>query len=96
VTEEVGLHFIHDAGPIGEYRLPQIMGSGAAIFDFDGDGRLDVYLLQNGGTQGAKNRLFHQTADGRSVDVSAGSGLDLAGHCMGVATWITTAGRMCS
>ena len=31
--------------------MPQIIGSGAALFDFDGDGRLDIYLLHNGGPQ---------------------------------------------
>src|SRR5947209_2757268 len=45
VTEEVGLHFVHDAGPFGRYFLPQVIGSGAALFDYDNDGRLDVYLL---------------------------------------------------
>ncbi len=85
VTEEVGLHFVHDAGPPGTYFLPQIIGSGAALFDFDNDDRLDIYLLQNGGARGQKNRLFHQERDGHFTDVSAGSGLDIAGHNMGVA-----------
>src|SRR5438874_9338 len=49
MTEMSGLNFVHDAGPVGSYFLPQIMGSGAALFDFDGDGRLDIYLVQNGG-----------------------------------------------
>src|SRR5687768_16108475 len=40
VTAEVGLDFVHDAGPTGEFRLWQTVGSGAAVFDFDGDGRL--------------------------------------------------------
>src|SRR4051794_3999976 len=40
VTEEAGLHFVHDPGPLGSYFLPQVMGSGAALFDFDGDGLL--------------------------------------------------------
>jgi hypothetical protein len=85
VTDKVGLDFVHDAGPTGSYFMPQIMGSGAALFDFDGDGRLDIYLLQNGGPKGAANRLYHQEADGRFRDVSAGSGLDFAGFNMGVA-----------
>ena len=85
VTEEVGLDFVHDAGPTDRYFMPQIVGSGAALFDFDNDGRLDIYLLQNGGPQGAKNRLYHQTPDGHFKDVSAGSGLDVAGYDMGVA-----------
>src|SRR5437763_1256453 len=41
VTEESGIQFVHDAGDLSKYNLPQIHGSGVAVFDFDGDGRLD-------------------------------------------------------
>ncbi len=86
ITAESGLNFVHDAGPPGSYFMPQIVGSGAALFDFDNDGRLDIYLIQNGGpNSGSTNRLFRQGADGRFTDVSAGSGLDVAGYGMGVA-----------
>lgn len=85
-TSEVGLDFIHDAGPTGSYFMPQIMGSGAAVFDFDNDNRLDLYLLQNGGPDSAaKNRLYRQLPSGQFQDASTGSGLDLAGYNMGVA-----------
>jgi hypothetical protein len=84
-TEAAGVRFTHDAGPTGSYFLPQIIGSGAALFDCDGDGRLDLYLVQNGGPNGPKNRLFRQKADGTFEDISAGSGLDVAGFGMGVA-----------
>jgi hypothetical protein len=87
VTEAVGLRFNHDAGsPPGDvYHLPQIMGSGAALFDFDNDGLLDIYLIHNGGPTGARNQLFHQLPGGKFEDVSAASGLDVAGFAMGVA-----------
>lgn len=87
VTNEKSLNFIHDPGPSeeGAYFMPRVMGSGGAVLDIDGDGRLDLYLIQNGGPQGATNRLYHQQSDGRFVDVSAGSGLDVAGWGMGVA-----------
>jgi hypothetical protein len=87
VTEKVGLDFVHDAGPAGDpnYFMPQIVGSGAAVFDFDGDGLLDIYLLNNGGPKGSPNRLFRQLPGGRFQDVSAGSGLDISGYNMGVA-----------
>jgi hypothetical protein len=86
VTDQVGLHFVHDAGPTGTYFMPQQVGSGAALFDFDNDGLLDILLLQNGGP-GSKstNRLFRQLPDHTFADVSAGSGLDFPGHNMGVA-----------
>src|SRR5438094_859888 len=86
ITDQAGLHFVHDPGPAGRYFMPQSIGSGAALFDFDQDGRLDIYLIQNGGPESkSTNRLFHQEADGRFADVSAGSGLDVAGYGMGVA-----------
>jgi hypothetical protein len=87
ITEKVGLKFVHDAGPVdGKYFMPQIIGSGAALFDFDNDGRLDILLLQNGGPHSTStNQLFRQTADGHFVNVSVGSGLDFAGYNMGVA-----------
>src|SRR5215467_13437821 len=86
ITEEAGLNFVHDPGSVGNYFMPESIGSGAAIFDFDGDGRPDIYLLQNGGPDSpSKNRLFRQGPKGRFTDVSAGSGLDIAGYNMGVA-----------
>jgi hypothetical protein len=86
ITEFSGLRFVHDAGPPGTYFMPQVIGSGAAFLDYDNDGRLDIYLLQNGGPNSqSKNQLFHQEKDGRFTNVSAGSGLDIAGYNMGVA-----------
>jgi hypothetical protein len=88
VSRAAGLDLTHDPGPPpgDRYFLPQIIGSGAALFDYDNDGRLDIYLIQNGGpTSTSRNRLFHQESDGRFTDVSAGSGLDVAGYGMGVA-----------
>src|SRR5690242_7348670 len=83
-TDKVGLTFQHEAGPIGRYFMPQIMGSGAALLDFDNDGRFDLYFIQNARpSSGARNRLFHQTKDGRFEDVSDGSGLDITGYGMG-------------
>ena len=67
--------------------MPETVGSGAALLDFDNDGRLDIYLVQNAGPQSqSKNKLFHQGLDGKFTDVSAGSGLDVAGYGMGVAS----------
>ena len=46
VAAQVGLNFRHFTGATGEFYMPEIMGSGVALFDFDADGDLDVYLPQ--------------------------------------------------
>jgi hypothetical protein len=85
VTDEVGLHFTHDVGDVGKWDLPQINGSGVAVFDFDGDGRLDLYFLNFGGPGSQSiNRLYKNMPDGTFKDVTEGSGLGIAGYNAGV------------
>jgi hypothetical protein len=86
VTDAVGLDFVHDSGPLDDFFTPQIHGSGVALFDYDGDGRCDIYLLTNGGPRSSSiNRLYKNMPDGTFKDVTSGSGLGIAGYNMGVA-----------
>ena len=87
VTGEVGLDFVHSTGTDdSDYFMPAVMGSGAVVFDFDGDDDLDLYLVNAGvgPRQGAEDRLFEQR-DGRFVDVTAEAGKLGRGYGMGAA-----------
>ena len=94
VTSAAGLDFVLQPGPYESYFLPQIMTGGAALFDFDSDGDLDLFLVngnpatasdQSEGVE-AHNRLYRQEPDGRFRDVTRGSGLEDPGvFGMGVA-----------
>ena len=91
ITKQSGLNFIHDPGVDGTYFMPESLGSGGAFFDYDNDGRLDIYLINGGhhgkdqGKPAIKNRLFHQNASGSFEDVTGRSGLGGSGYGMGVA-----------
>jgi hypothetical protein len=89
VTATAGLHFTHNSGRSGKRYLPETLGSGCAFFDFDGDGWLDI-LLVNGRdwtTRGARTTaaLYRNNGRGGFTDVTRGSGLDVVLYGMGVA-----------
>ncbi|HKY45631.1 MAG TPA: VCBS repeat-containing protein, partial [Pyrinomonadaceae bacterium] len=97
VAAEVGLNFRHYNGMTGKLYLPEIMGAGGALFDYDSDGDLDVFLVQ--GTEIESNRkpngtssqgkLFRndlETGKLRFSDVTEKSRIRATGYGMGVAT----------
>jgi enediyne biosynthesis protein E4 len=45
-AKESGIDFVHFNGMSGAHYLPEIMGSGVALFDYDNDGNLDIFLVQ--------------------------------------------------
>ena len=85
-TAQLGIDFVHDANLQGKFLMPEVIGSGVAVIDVNGDGKPDLYFLNAGGIGSkSKNRLFVQKPDGTFQDASAGSGLDIDGVSMGVA-----------
>jgi hypothetical protein len=87
MTARSGIRFVHRSSHADKFYLPEIMGGGAALFDMDNDGDLDLYLVQSGSLDSSKpsgHQLYRNRGDGTFDDVTAGSGADVAGYGMGV------------
>ena len=99
MTSVSGVRFEGKASHTTYKYLLETMGSGVALFDYDNDGRLDLFLVNGAplasptakGTIPVKtgpaywNRLYHQKADGHFEDVTEKAGLQGIGYGMGVA-----------
>jgi hypothetical protein len=71
IAEDAGLHFQYFNGMSGEYYFPENLGGGVALFDYDKDGDLDVYLTQGhmlGEGKTLKDALFPPRAGTRFSD----------------------------
>src|SRR5215831_9332980 len=89
VTAAAGIHFSQNAGRTGKKWLPETMGSGVAFLDADGDGKLDILLI-NGSDWIARGRhttaaLYRNNGNGTFTDITLGSGFDIDIHGMGAA-----------
>lgn len=99
VTPGSGVRFLGKASHTTRKYLIETMGSGVGLFDFDNDGRLDIFFVNGApladptavGTVPHKdgpaywNRLYHQKKDGTFEDVTEKAGLQGTNYDMGVA-----------
>ena len=100
VTAQLGINFKHAASPTSRKYLMETMGAGVALFDYDNDGRLDIYFtngarlddpMPSANAQADKrdprfwNRLYHQKPDGAFEDVTERAGVAGVGYSMGAA-----------
>ena len=87
----VGLDFEHDNGATGAYNYPEMMQGGAGFLDFDGDGLLDIYMVQSGelppsASQTKTNRLFRNLGHRDFRDVTSAARVGDNGYGSGLAT----------
>src|SRR4051794_8504497 len=86
VSQESGIDFVHFSGMTEEKHFPTANGSGAAIFDYDNDGLMDVYfatatLLPLGTEVKGPNRLYKNLGNGKFKEMTEASGLGYRGFC---------------
>jgi hypothetical protein len=89
VTQSLGFGAPAKPWPNGTYLTPETTPGGVAVFDYDGDGRFDIYQVchcaPGSFTEPAPNRLFKQQPDGKFEEVPGAAGLDDPGFGHGVA-----------
>jgi enediyne biosynthesis protein E4 len=91
VAERLGVRFKHTNGASGRLYIAETMGSGCAFLDYDGDGRLDLFLVNSSRLPGFTGKgpfypaLYHQRADGTFEDVTKQAGLAIDCYGMGCA-----------
>lgn len=90
VAASSGIDFVHEWGHGELFLMPEVMTGGAALFDLDGDGDLDAYLVQSGYLMPGNrtqpgNRLYRNRGDG-TFEALEDTGAEDTGYGMGVAT----------
>jgi enediyne biosynthesis protein E4 len=90
VTQEAGIDFRYINGASGRKYMPEAVGSGAAFLDADGDGWLDLYIVNGAALPGytgatGPNALFRNDGDGTFTDFTSDSGTGDTGFGMSAA-----------
>lgn len=80
VTQAAGIHFRHNSGAYGKKYLPETMGSGVCVIDYDGDGWQDILFVNSMDWPEHKTTistpaLYHNNHDGTFTDVTRAAGL---------------------
>ena len=92
-TAAAGIHFKHTNGRSGRLYFPETTGAGVRILDYDGDGRLDLFLVNAGRLPGFVGKgpfysaLYRNRGDGTFEDVTR------SGRAGGGAVWDGRGGR---
>lgn len=88
ITRQAGIDFVHENGAVGEKLLPETMGPGLAIADFDGDELPDLFFV-NGKTWDDSTKttpaLYRNLGAATFENITAEAGLDICVYGMGCA-----------
>ena len=91
ITRESGITFQHHAAPEKKF-IVESMSGGVAMFDYDNDGRPDLYFIDSltvetmSRPESARSALYRNLGNGKFQDVTDKSGLGHPGWGMGVCT----------
>ena len=90
VAAQAGIHFRHNNGAFGQKYLPETMGSGVCVIDYDNDGWPDLFFVNGTDWPGHKAHhtmpaLYHNNHDGTFSDVTKQAGLAVEMYGMGCA-----------
>ena len=80
VTRQTGIHFVHTDGSSGQRYIVETVASGLALFDYNGDGKIDIYFLNGRPLPGSKapatrNALYRNEGNWKFTDVTEEAGL---------------------
>lgn len=94
-TEAAGIEFTHTFGDSEMSSILEATGPGCALFDYDSDGHIDLYLVNGNRVAGIHaaaesadgdrptNKLFRNNGDGTFSDVTQSAGVGDTGYGMG-------------
>lgn len=97
ITKESGLDFTHTFGDTKMSNILEATGPGCALFDYDGDGFLDIYVVNGASLEGisdpaekteptktkATNHLYHSEGNGTFTDVTTKAGVGDPSYSIG-------------
>ncbi|MDE0041680.1 MAG: VCBS repeat-containing protein, partial [Candidatus Poribacteria bacterium] len=86
ITATTEIHFRHEDGRSGAYYFLETLGAGAAWFDYDQDGDIDIYFVNGADLPGMKsdvpptNALYRNDGDGTFTEVTDDAGVGDLGY----------------